>query len=56
MLSEDERLWLGLAAQLGFLSDADIARVLDDTAAADAKAPLAMRFGNRKLLSAEARR
>lgn len=53
MLSEDDKLWLGLAAHLGFLSSDDITRVLGDTQAPDAQAPLAIRFVNRKLLSAE---
>jgi tRNA A-37 threonylcarbamoyl transferase component Bud32 len=53
MLSDDDKLWLGLAAQLGFLSSDVIQQVLADTSASDAAAPLAMRFVRRGLLTAE---
>lgn len=51
MLSADERLWLRLAVQLGFLTDDAVERVLADTAAKDAASPLALRFVNRGLVS-----
>jgi len=50
MLSPDERLWLGLALQLGLLTREAIDKVLADST--DGQVPLATRFVRRGLLSA----
>lgn len=53
MASLDERLWLALAVQWGFVKQQDVERVLSEVKPVDAKAPLALRFVRRGLLSEE---